>query len=102
MDYCLAEPKCLLVSVGPRQQTAAYNALYISVVMLCIFHTDTKLRKSITVVLMVLLKKKKKKRKKENQPIIVCTELKIVCNRACLKENKQKAVAFFSCIKENL
>lgn len=100
MDYCLAEPKCLLVSVGPRQQTAAYNALYISVVMLCIFHTDTKLRKSITVVLMVLLKKKEKKR--ENQPIIVCTELKIVINRACLKENKQKAVAFFSCIKENL
>lgn len=98
MDYCLAEPKCLLVPVGPRQQTAAYDALYISVVILCIFHTDTKLRKSITVVLMVLLKK----RKKENQPIIVCTELKIVINRACLKENKQKAVAFFSCIKENL
>lgn len=100
MDYCLAEPKCLLVPVGPRQQTAAYNALYISVVMLCIFHTDTKLRKSITVVLMVLLKKKKI----ENQPIIVCTELKIVINRACFKKKtkKQKAVAFFSCIKENL
>lgn len=45
---------------------------------------------------------KKKKKKRENQPIIVCTELKIVINRACLKENKQKAVAFFSCIKENL
>ena len=54
-------------------------------------HTDTKLCKSITVVLMVLLKKKKKRIKKkngENQPIILCTELKIVINRACFKNKK--------------
>ena len=65
-------------------------------------HTDTKLCKSITVVLMVLFKKKKKRIKKkigENQPIILCTELKIVINRACFKNkltnkqtNKQKCL----------
>lgn len=80
MDYCLAEPKRLLVFVGPLQQTAAYDALCISVVLFCIFHTNTKLCKSITVVLMVLFFKKKRKRRKkksgENQPIIVCTEFK--------------------------
>lgn len=104
MDYCLAEPKRLLVPVGPLQQTAAYSALCISVVLFCIFHTDTKLCKSITVVLMVLFKKKKRKKEKkangENQPIIVCTELKIVINRACLK--KKNNCCLFSCIKENL
>lgn len=70
MDYCLAEPKCLLVPVGSLQQTIAYNALYISVVLFCIFRTVIKLCKSITVVLMVLLKKKKEKNG-ENQPIVV-------------------------------
>ena len=90
MNYCLAEPKPLLVPVGSLQQIAAYDALRISVVLFCIFHTDTKLCKSITVVLMVLFKKKKRIKKKngENQPIILCTELKIVINRACFK-NKQ-------------
>lgn len=93
----------MLVPVGPLQQTAAYNALCISVVLFCIFHTDTQICKSITVILMVLLKKKKGKKNGENQPIIVCTELKIVINRACLKKFKKKTtVAFFSCIKENL
>ena len=48
MNYCLAEPKPLLVPVGPLQQIAAYDALRISVVLFCIFHTDTKLCKSIT------------------------------------------------------
>ena len=65
MNYCLAEPKPLLVPVGSLQQIAAYDALRISVVLFCIFHTDTKLCKSITVVLMVLFKKKKKDKEKK-------------------------------------
>lgn len=45
---------------------------------------------------MVLLKiKKKKKNQGENQPIIVCTELKIVINRACLKTTKNNCCLFF-------
>lgn len=52
---------------------------------------------------MVLFKETMKKEKKngENQLVLVCTELKIVINRACLKK-KKTTVAFFSCIKENL
>lgn len=48
---------------------------------------------------MVLLRKKgkrrKKKKKTESQPIIVCTKLKIVINRACLKKNKKQLLPFF-------
>lgn len=54
MDYCLAEPKCLLVPVGALQQTAADSALVFLSYCFAFSIQTQKLCKSITVVPMVL------------------------------------------------
>lgn len=38
---------------------------------------------------------KKEKKNGENQLVLVCTELKIVINRACLKKKKNNCCLFF-------
>lgn len=78
------------------------DSICISVVLFCIFHSDTELCKSITVdsrgtVIREGQKKKKKIEKKTSQSLYV--EFKIVINRASLEEKNKTTVAFF-CIKE--
>lgn len=54
MDYCLAEPKCLLVTVGAVQPAAADSARVFLSYWFAFSIQTQKLCKSITVVPMVL------------------------------------------------
>lgn len=83
-----------------------WQCICISVVLFCIFHSDTKTLQvnhccSHGTVLGEGRKKRQKIKIKKKTSQSLYVEFKIVINRACWKKNKT-TVAFFFCIKENL